>query len=182
MAMTEDMEIPTPPPVRIPNAWRAIRALSPALEMLSQNPDLIGDDIKLALQSETPDALKFLDAQIAFCQHMRFRRDADAQYAKTVAERAKHSDHLYERAKLATIGTMQQLRIEGSYRAPAGTAWITPTKGTVHIPVESSVPNEYWVTPPKTINRADVGKAIDADPDIDWATRGNGGFSLNIRG
>jgi hypothetical protein len=61
-----------PPPLRVPNVWRAMDALREAWEMIERNPDLVGMDLELALQSETPTVVSLLDALVASYHHSQY--------------------------------------------------------------------------------------------------------------
>jgi hypothetical protein len=172
-----------PPTVNIPSNWWAMHSLSEALAVLANNPDLMGDDVVLALESEAPDALVFLDALIADCHRSRYQAEADKRYADMVQKRASVQAARWERKKDLVIQTMQTLGVK-KRTASAGTAFWSETKGGVVITDADSVPDEYKTAKPVeySIDKRAIGRALDENVEVDGAIRGNGGYSLTIKG
>jgi hypothetical protein len=182
--MDEEQEYTTPPPeVRIPNAWRAMASLSEALTMLSANPDLMGPDIELALESEAPDALAFLDALIADRQHGRYIAEADKRYADLVARRAKDAAARVDRKDAMIVQVMQRLALK-TRRAAAGTAFWSNRTGGVNITDDTLIPEKYKTARPVeySIDKKAIGRDLDNSIEVPGAMRGNGSVSLTIKG
>jgi hypothetical protein len=179
--MPEYMPPVAPDPVRVPSVWRAMGALEEAWRMIEANPDLCGEDLELALESEAPDAVRLLDALVGSYQHSRYTADKDAAYAKMVAARAKRSKEIVEERKALTIAVMQKLRIK-THRAPAGTATWSTENGPTLITDKTLIPAEY-LHPPKDREPdvVKIRKALDNNIPVDGATLGNGGYSLTVK-
>lgn len=171
-----------PAEVRIPSHWRAMPALAEACQMLEANPDLIGEDVALALESEAPDAIKFLDAMVAACQHARLTVQCDIAYAALLPQRIARSERIWEERKALTLKVMQQLRLK-THNAPAGTASRSAVPASVIITNEDLVPDKFWVTVPATkrIDKRLVSEELKAKREVPGALLSNGGITLRIQ-
>jgi hypothetical protein len=170
-----------PPPLRVPNVWRAMDALREAWEMIERNPDLVGMDLELALQSETPTVVSLLDALVASYHHSQYVHASDDAYAKVVALRAQRSKAVIESRKALLIGVLQKLNLK-SHRAPAGSVSWAYVRGPTVITDETLVPDAYRHPPkPGAPDLRKIREALDAGQDVPGAMCGNGGTSLTLR-
>lgn len=184
-----------PAEVRIPSAWRAMRVLSEAWEMLEANPDLMGEDVALALASEAPEVPAMLDAIIltikkkelfseAVCKAMI--KQIQGQSSRELAAAAQLRRLLEEvmpRLRLPTKRTATG-NVVTPYRSPAGLATLGLRDGKITITNEDLVPDKFKTVETVQVVRYDmraIAAEFDADRMVDGAVRGNSYNSVTIR-
>lgn len=179
-----DAEVETPPQqANIPSAWWSLAALSEALAVLAANPDLIGADVELALESEAPDALVLLDALIADSKYAEYTAEADLRYLRMVQVRAGLQATRLERKKALVVQVMQKLGLKNR-RTAAGTAFWSTHKGGVIITDDTLIPATYKTAKPVeySVDKKAIGRDLDENIEVPGAIRANGGVSLTIKG
>lgn len=178
---TEIVEVVVP--LKVPNAWRAMAALREAWEMIEQNPDLVGDDLAIALKSEAPDAVSLLDALVSDCQHARMDEAKADAYVELMAARAAETTARAKRKEEFLMGVMQQLHLR-SHHAPAGTASLKAQKGKVIITNAPIMPSPFRTeitVIEVSIDKRLIGKEFDAGRKVDGAERANAYDTISIR-
>jgi hypothetical protein len=183
------MDDATPPwddapaaPSKIPHAWRAMGVLAEAVAVLEANPDLFGDDILLAVESEAPEATGMIDAIILAIRDKKAAGAARKILAARFYTLGKRDE--YAAVKLCDMlpGFMSQLRLK-SYRGLAGMASLVWHQGKAMVTDKDLVPKEFKTTTTETtLDMRAITKKLIAKQPVPGAMLSNGYHSVTIRG
>lgn len=183
-----------PAEVRIPSVWRAMRVLSEAWEMLEANPDLMGEDVVLALQSEAPDAMDMMDAIALTIQKKEAFNGARQALVKRIQGQIKRDEDGAESLRTLMAVMMRRLRLPTkrtasgnvitSYRLPSGLVTLSPHDGKWTVTDESKIPDEYWIDVPatRTLDKRKLNAAASAGLVKEGVVQGNSYDTITIRG
>lgn len=182
-----------PTEVRIPSVWRAMRVLSEAWDMLEANPDLMGEDVVLALESEAPDAMAMMDAIALTIQKKEAFNLARAALIKRIQAQIKRDDDGAESLRNLMGVMMRRLRLPTkrtasgnvitSYRLPSGLVTLSPHDGKWIVTDESKIPDEYWIDVPaeRTLDKRKVNAAAASGVLKEGVVQGNSYDTITIR-
>jgi hypothetical protein len=167
----------------VSDAWRlqqAISALHGGIRSLRETDADLAVDINEALPDEAADVQAAIVGVLRSAREAESLEDAAAAMEKDIGERKSRFKARKERLRGIAFAAMDALSIK-KLELPDMTVSIEAGRKALQITEESKIPDEYWRTPDKVLDRTALTEDLKLGVIVEGAVLDNGLPHLKIR-